>query len=431
MNNWKIIRAYFTQDVWDIELASLGRLQRFLVSGLRSLLLMIKGCRDDNLPLHAASLTFSTMMALVPLLALSVSVLKGLGYGTVLTDWLATSVTDMPQQIQAFVTEIVHIVNSTNYAKLGGVGAVVLLVTVIQVVGSIESSFNRVWGIHKTRPLLRKITNYISVLVVVPLLMVAAMTFSARINIDKSFLEQLGILRLTPVLATWIAFTFLYLFIPNTSVNKRAAAISGLAGALMWHMWFKLYITVQPGVTNINVIYGTLAFVPITLFWLYICWLIILVGAEVAFAVQTESAYHLEAHSDEASQQTRLAMTVSLLLAAWRAQQETASFLNIDEYARRKHVPLRLVNDMVDLLADHHILVEVADQPRSYVLVKSGEQIVMADVIQAVYEAGTPPEKLGLRSLDQAVSDLLDRLDKAREDTLSSITLQQLAKKRD
>ena len=301
---WQRLRQFLLHDVWDIELSTLSAGKSLPIRLVRVAQLIIKGFTEDDLAVHASALTFVTLMSLVPMLAVGFALLKGFGFGQEQIDTLLQWKSSMPGQFQSFLDSVLNIVNTTNFAALGWVGLGFVIFTAVIMLASMEVSFNRIWGITKMRSPLRQAANYISMIVLVPLLIGAASAVEASLKglvpilpESVSFVVH-NLLRLTSFFMTWLAFWFLYMFLPNTRVRASPALISSLVGAILWLGWQKAYISLQMGVARYNAIYGTFASVPIFLAWLYMSWVIVLLGAELAFALQNAATYRMESAAD-------------------------------------------------------------------------------------------------------------------------------------
>ena len=426
-------KRFIATEVWNAELSSLTGLRSLLVRSVRTLQLVGKGFREDDLFLHASALTFSLLMSIVPLLAIAFAVLKGLGAGEEASVRLMSSIDTMPTQFQVFMQQILEIVNRTNVAALGWIGVVVLFFTVVQVLGSVERSFNRVWGIPTSRPLLRRFTNYISVTVVVPVLIMAAFAISATLSSPR-ISDMLGLaaplyrslLRLTPLVAVWIAFFFLFVFMPNTRVQRRTAASSAVITAIAWLLWQRLYIFLQAQLATGNAIYGTFASIPVFLMWVYICWVIILLSAELAFALQNHETYHMERIAGRANVRAKIALAISAVLQAARSFAQGQAPFHAEDYAHQRLVPIRLLNDVVALLTGGGYLAELGEETRKYVLVRSPELITVREVVNLVLREGAARENLGLTRLDPVVEKLFCGFEASIDDALGTRTFKDL-----
>lgn len=279
---------YFWTGVWRDSSKSLK------VRTLKIINLSIRTFLDSDLQSRAAALTYRTLLAIVPAFAL----LFAIGRGFNLQDLLQSQLYKLfPSQHQAMSTAMSFVDSYLKEASEGvfvGVGIVFLLWTLISLLSHIEDSFNTLWGIKQSRSLYRKITDYTSICLLVPILMVCA----AGINIFMStmFDSLFGgadkypfisiLLDCAPFLLTCVAFTLSYLLIPNTSVNLKYASISGLISGVAFQIIQLLFISGQVYVAKYNAIYGSFAFLPLLLIWLQISWLILLFGCTLTFSMQ-------------------------------------------------------------------------------------------------------------------------------------------------
>lgn len=426
-------RRFLTQDAWTAELSSMTGLHRTATRLLRVGQLVIRGFREDDLPVHAAALTFATLVSLVPLLTLGFAMLKGFGGGEEASLKLAEAMGTMPHQFRDFVQQMVDVVLKANFRTLGWVGVAVLFFTVVQVLGSIERSFNRVWGVASSRTMWRKFTNYVSVTVVVPVLIMVAFAVTASLR-NQVVADQLGetalllrmLLWLTPLATVWFAFFFLFAFMPNTHVARGAAAFSALLSAMMWLGWQKMYINMQVALARYDAVYGTFASVPIFLLWLFVSWMIVLLGSEIAFAVQNHGTYHMERSAGQASVESKLTLAVAAVLDAARAFTGGRAILNVSDYAQEHKVPVRLLHDVVGLLERGGLLAELAETPGTYVLLRGPEHIAVKDVVDLVLHDGSAPAALGLSRVHATVAGVLGDLGRGLEAGLGKLTFGEL-----
>ena len=420
------IKRFVTEDIWDIDLSSLPRIRRFGVNAVRVLHLVLKGYWANDCPLHASALTYTTLIAIVPVLALALSVLRGFGAASHVEQQILETASAMPEQFRAFVGDILRYVNNTSFSALGGLGLAFLLVTVVMVLSQVESSFNRVWGVQVPRTILRRFSEYLSVLVVVPVLMLAATTINATLSsqVVIDFIESryataaafyLRLLKLTPFAAVWIAFSFLYKFMPNTRVRPGPALVSGIIGGSLWIAWQWVYITFQIGIKNYNAIYATFATVLIFLLWLNISWQIILLGAEIGFGLQNHSTFAMEMRSHTANMKTRLSLAIAVLANASDAMLNGAKCFCAPAFAQEHGAPIRLLNEVVNELVKTGFLTPVWDPKGqgNFVLMRAPDKVRLADVVEALLASGASPNSLGLNNhLQPAVLEALARIEK-------------------
>ncbi|TFH17999.1 MAG: YihY/virulence factor BrkB family protein [Lentisphaerales bacterium] len=482
--NWlkvprRVWRFITEEDVWDIELSSLSAIRRAGIKTVRVVLLDVKGFREDQCPLRASALTFSTLMSLVPVLAVSLALARGFGAGDKVVDQMKSalgkwtesfeSVTvdsnpvvepdaaagtiageevvveeGEPQvkltkgQIDDLVSMILDSVSNVNFTALGGVGLATLLLTVVLVLGGVESSFNKVWGVTEGRPLYRKFFDYLGVLIVLPILGVAASSLpvaqvaskyvdESTANVIKSALGAGGIKNLAVLAMTTLTFTFLIMFMPNTRVKVTAGLAGGFVAALLFVVWLWVCARMQVGAVKYLKIYASFAVIPIVLFWVYVSWEIILFGAEVAFAVQHCTTYGMETKAHTASIKSRLALAMSIVGEAAKAMGDGGPVFEIPVYARENSVPVRLLNEVVDNLVQARFLGELSERPGCFVLLKSSVDTPVKAVIDAMLQAGTDPHEFGLNVLKKEVEQALAKADSGMAQAIESMRLKDLA----
>ena len=212
----------------------------------------------------------------------------------------------------------------------------------------------------------------------------------------------------TPLFATWLAFFLLYTFMPNTRVEKRASVFAAFIAALMWLGWQKMYLVFQFGLARYNAIYGTFASIPVFLFWMFIGWTIILLGAEFCFALQNQATYHLERIAQSANVEARLTLAMGLLADAATNFAGGSTTFNTEQFGQLRRVPSRLVHDIVGLLCRGGLLVEVAGKPGLFALNRTPEKIRVKEIFDLLLQDGTAAAPLGLtKNLHPSVNRVL------------------------
>jgi membrane protein len=245
---------------------------------------------DNNDLLWASALTYTTALSIVPLLVLVFSVLKGLGYTDQLEPVVANYVgsPDIANQLMSFV-------HNMKVGTLGSVGAAMLIVTDISLLGTIENALNHSWGVSKGRSYFRKFTDYLSITFVVPVLLVTALTLTAGVTKSEAFLKGLSFV--ASFILVWAGYFVLYIFFPNTKVKWRPALTGAFITALLWTIAQWAYVHFQYGVTSYRAYYGALAAIPVFLVWIYFSWAIVLAGVEFSVVLQRGGYRSLKASS--------------------------------------------------------------------------------------------------------------------------------------
>ena len=443
--------------LWELQPSQLPRIQRVGVHALRLGSLVVNGFRRDQCALHAASLTFFSLMALVPILVLALALARTFGGADLakqqLDEQINTWMVQMEQavegrtsadgvaeqdaqeevtrafseQVREIADKLYNQVNTISFGTLGGIGLVMLLWTVIGVLGKVESSFNQVWDVEKPRPFVRKFADYLAMILILPFLFTAASTVPVAGMIadvmDKTvggptseFFKTLlhsGLLKtsITITLGT-LTFAFLLGFMPNTRVRTVPALFGGLVTVVLFGGWLKLCAMAQVGIAKYSALYGGFAVLPILLMWVYTSWQIILLGAEITFAIQNRDTYMLDQHASEASLRARLLLALTLCAETARlARDKAGGPFAAEAFARCHGIPHRFAKEVLDGLVRNRVLAEVAERPGDYLLYRCGSSITVAEVVKILLDDGEPPDVLGLGSLDASVTAFSKILD--------------------
>ncbi len=292
----KAFLRWFREDLWHEDLRSLSQPKRFFIAALRVGTHVFKNFFQDLGTIQAAGMTLVTLLSLVPLLALSFSIANGLGYGEELRDQFFKLGQETPQFANLF-EGLRAIVEKTNFAALGVVGSVVVIWTALVLFIRVEQAFNHVWKTKKSRSWLRRITDFVALVMFVPPMVLVALVsnsvlsnpaLAADINEYVPFIGwavEAG-LGIVPHIVLWAAFTALYRLMPSAPVRWKPAFVGGVFAGSGVLLVQSLYVRLQLGISGANALYGTLAALPLLLVYLQTMWTIILLGAEISYAVQ-------------------------------------------------------------------------------------------------------------------------------------------------
>jgi membrane protein len=449
----KQCQVFLKKGVWEIPCRELPLPRRLGVYAVRLCSLVVSGFKNDQCALHASSLTFFSLMALIPVLALTLAMARAFGgadmarerFNGYLSGWLAEMEATVETQVAAdadthetvalaFSNQVTDIadklfdqIDHLRFGTLGGIGAVMLLWTVVSTLGKVESSFNQVWGVERPRPLVGKCFDYLGVSIILPFLAMAASSvpMAAMVTgfMDKTVgsviseavrgLLDSGLFKLSVTLTTGtLTFAFLLGFMPNTRVRLTPALAGGFVTMILFAVWLKLCTTLQIGIGRYSALYGSFAVLPILLLWVYISWQIILLGAEITFAMQNRDTYVLEQNAANASLRARLLLALTLCAeTAHRACEKDGGPFAAEAFARRHGIPSRFVKDILDDLVRNHILAEVAYRPGEYLLYRCGRMLTVADITRVMLDDGKPLEALGLNNLHGSLLAFSNQLD--------------------
>jgi membrane protein len=284
---------FFTQDIWKVDADRLSTPKRWAMRYLKILLLSLRSFSDDRASVRAAALTLYSLLSIVPVLALLFGIAKGFGLEAKLEDWLLSHFPEQEALLQQAVVFARRMLNSTQGGVVAGAGVAFLIYSVVMVIGNIEKTFNHIWSITKPRPLGRKLSDYLSLILVGPFMVVGASslnvylaTILGRVSEAAPLTNLIGpithlVLRGLPLLLLWFLFTFIYVFLPNTKVRLASGLFGGAVTAVSYQLVQNLYIGLQIGVSKANAIYGSFAALPLFLLWMQTSWHIVLFGAEL------------------------------------------------------------------------------------------------------------------------------------------------------
>jgi membrane protein len=336
---------------------------------------------QDQCLVRASALAYTSLLSLVPLLAVMFSVLKGLGAGGRLESVLLSRL-----GLDADTTEmVIGYIDRTNFGTLGALGAAALILTVISVLGNIESSLNAIWRVAQQRRLWRKVTDYVGVVMLTPFLLLAATTITSAGQaqslmqwvLDNGYLGGFAVrvLQLSPIVINTAGIAVLYAVMPNRRAAWGPLLVGALVAGLAWHVAQVGYVNLQVGVARNNAIYGALAQLPVTLVWLYVSWAVVLAGAELAAVLE----YGEEAIGAPGAEREE-AIALELLVRAGDAFAGRRGSIDLTAVARALRTDLGVVQAAAAPLVRRGWLVPVEDMPGRYVLGCDARRIPIADL---------------------------------------------------
>lgn len=440
MSDWrdKLKRTwtFLSHGIWEIDAHELTRWRLFLLRQAQIVSLVARDFFADHCLLRASALTYSTLLSIVPLLALMFALLKGLGVHNVLEPLILERLAIGSEQI---ITAIIRYINNTNVGQLGAVGMVVLIISVLTLLSNIEESFNHIWGVKETRTYLRRFADYFSVVTIGPLFLLAAISMTTTIEsqafvqalLEMAFVGQVIFLlfKVLPFVVMWAAFTGLYVFMPNTRVNFRAALVGGILGGTLWQMAQWVYVSFQVGVSRYNAIYGTLAALPIFMIWIYVSWLIVLLGLEVTYACQNLRTLRREIRGRDVNFASRelVAMTVLLVTAETFYRGERP--WGLEQISAELELPPRLARSVVEELLRLGLLSEVQDGDggeSAYQPGRAPEILPIHEIIELLRADGINYTELRKTPEREVIREVEKKIREAGRQSLGGVTLAEL-----
>jgi membrane protein len=426
------VKRYFTQDIWSPK-GETGEVGFRLHDVSRWAYLVVHGFVRDQCLIRASAMTFASILSVVPFFAVAFSISKGLGLQN--TKFIRMILEKLTAGKIELVDQILVYINNTNVQTLGFVGLAMLLVSVFLVVGNVEKAFNTIWGV-RGRSLWRKFTDFFSVTLVAPVLMalsssmaVSASEGSALYKLLQSFhLDFVAAVafQAAPLLIIWFLFTFAYMFFPNTRVHLIPAVVGGVLAGTAWQAAQWGYIHYQVGVHKYNAIYGSFSQLPLFLVWMYCSWVIVLVGAEITYAMQHLKTFLKERARAEASCLERQKLALMLLIRLTRCFLNGRRPESVDDFSAATGAPSRLLADIFHSLGKSGLVVKVEDPDQDvYVLGRSPADVCIVDVMASMStDGGKGPQFFDADAFPRVEALVESLLQAARRDG-ANVTLKQ------
>jgi len=365
----KTFIKFITEDVWRITDLEVSGKKKTGYNFMKIVSLVVRRFSEDNLSSRASALTYSTLLSLVPMLAVLLSIARGFGFNNIVESQLFDN---FPGQKEILAKAFDFVNSYLSQAKEGlfvGLGLLLLLYTVFNLISGIEDNFNMIWQVKKGRPYYRKFTDYFSVLLLMPVFLVFSSGLSVFVSTMLDTIDKYEVLtpvyqifiKLTPFFVSILAFTFLYLFMPNTKVQFKHAFYAGIFAGSAFLLFQYLYISGQIWVSKYNAIYGSFAFLPLLLLWLQLSWLICLIGAEFSYASQNIRTFSFEADSKNISRRYYdfVMLTVATLIVK-RFEKGHPPY-TADEISVNFKIPIRLTHQVIFNLYELEIINEVKE----------------------------------------------------------------------
>ncbi|MBW1979688.1 MAG: YihY/virulence factor BrkB family protein [Deltaproteobacteria bacterium] len=423
--------------LWSADLDTLPWWHSRLLKICRLGYVVARDILEGQITLRAMSLVYTTLLALVPLLAVSFAILKGFGVHNQIEPLLLNFLKPLGEKGVEISNRIIGFVDNIKAGVLGSLGLALLIYTVISLIQKIERAFNHTWRVKKTRSMLQRFSDYLSVIAIGPLLVFAAIgltaSFMSTTIVRKLMtIEPLGTLLVTstellPYLFIIAAFTFVYLFVPNTKVRLRSAIVGAVTAGVLWQGTGWLFASFVVKSTKYTAIYSGFAILIMFMIWLYLSWLILLVGAAVAFYHQhpeSLSPYHGEIKLSPRLQQ-KLSLLIMLLIA--RNYYERKSPWTADQLASHLSLTTAAVESILESLQEHGLLTQTGSEPCCYLPAQPLETVGLKDVLDAA-AAGGENSYSHLQTLvaEEAVERIVDRIDRAVEEALKDYSIKKL-----
>ncbi len=403
---------------WADDVPSDGpAIKRRMHSVARIILICLREMKSNVLTLRAGYLTYAMLLSMVPILAMSTAVVKGLGGGDQLREVVYTYVeslenatpaeegqaadsegrTDLAGHLRSAVDKIFDYVDRTNFATLGTFGMIGIFFSVILVLGQVEKSLNVIWKVADGRSFVRKVADYMTLMVLMPISMNVALAAGTMLKSKAlggqldSYLPiewiQILLLKGVPILVLTLTLYLVYIFFPNTKTRGTPTMIGAFVAGTFWFITQNIYISMQIGVSKYNAIYGSFATIPLFLVWVWLGWLFVLIGAQLAYAIQKEPGYHFLTETPQPALQLSAAIDICRTVSGrFSSAQETRHEDLLDCHP---DYPARLVEATIEKLVEAEIL-HHSQETGEILLSRAPEQISSRKLVEMVLGTHTP-----------------------------------------
>ncbi len=426
--------------IWNADLASLSPARRRLHRLVRGILVVARDVSDGQLRLQAMGLVYTTLLSLVPLLAVSFSVLKAFGIHNQIEPLLLHFLAPLGDKGGEITAHIIGFVENIKVGVLGALGVGMLIYTVASLVQKVEQAFNYTWHVEQTRPLAQRFSQYLSVLTVGPVLVFSAMGLTATLmnaSIVKGLVavEPLGAIvriigTLVPYALVIAAFSFVYAFIPNTKVHLRSAAVGWVIAGILWEASGWLFASFVVSSTQYSAIYSGFAILIMFMIWLYLSWLILLVGASIAFYHQHPESLAPNRREPRLSIHAREKLTFIAMTLIGRSYYANKPAWTSGSLAQHINTPAIFVEMAMDTLVRRGLVARTADDPPQFLPMQAPDTVTLKsllDAVRAADEGETGGLTVNQLPKEPYVDSLISQLDRSAEEALRGKSLKDLA----
>ena len=358
--------------MWRISDEELPPVKRLLFAVIKTAYLAIRFFTTKRVMTQASALTYSTLLAIVPILAVVFAIARGFGYNKYIEVWFRDAFSSQPQVSEVIIGFVNSYLVHTKSGIFLGVGLVFMLYTVMMLVSNIEQTFNEIWQVKKKRSIFRTITDYLAMFFLFPILIVVSSGLSLFLATMARSLPDFMLLGpavrwlidSSPYVLMSLMFIALYVFMPNTHVKVKNAIVPGILAGIAMQLVQFFYIHSQLWVTGYNAIYGSFAALPLFMLWVQISWTICLFGAELTYTSQNLDYYDYDATTDDISHRYQMMLSVLLMSRVCRRFADGRKAPTADELREETGIPIRIVNDLLYRLIEARLLIEISSDEK-------------------------------------------------------------------
>ena len=438
------VLRFVQQGIWEIPLSGLSPAKAFFIRWFRVLLLALQGFMKNQGQKSVSVLTYYSMLNLVPIIGVAFGIAKGFGLEKLIESRIQQMAREANWQVE--ITDQIlgfsrSLLDHVKGGLIAGIGVILLFWTVISIFGKIEDSLNTIWEVKKPRTLIRKFSDYLTMMVLAPVLFIISSSVTVLVASQiKGILQKISLLgafssvilfllNLLPYVSTWALFVLLYIIMPNTRVPLRSAIVGGVAAGTIYQLVQWIYIKFQIGAANYGAIYGSFAALPLFLVWLQLSWTIVLFGAEIAFAHEHHETFGFHPDYTRLSADSRkvLMLRIFHFLAGKFSRGEPPPGLRGTAHTLR--IPLRLTRQILSEMAEAGLVAEITRGKTNEAAFQPGrsiENLTILRVLRAYEGRGDHLLPPGQSGDAQPVSLALREMERAMDGSPSNVRVKEI-----
>lgn len=420
-----IIYKFFKKDLWAIDHNKQSRFKAFFLGQLRIIVYAIRDFINNNSALHASALTYYSLLSIVPVFALIFGISKGFGLQSSLKERLLSELPEHTDVVEWIVKFADSLLEASRSGLFTGIGVALLLWTALKVLNNIEETLNTIWKVSQSRSFIRKFSDYLSIMVLGPVLFFISSSMAVYITSQVADLTQNGIfsalhpivmflLKLVPYVLIWVLFTLMYMIIPNTKVKIQSAFYGALIGGTIYQLVQWVYIEFQVGVARYDSIYGSFAALPLFLIWLQLSWFIVLLGAELSYAHQNIPLYIFEKKAAQYSDFYKKVLLLFIVYQIIKNFEKGEAALTEKQIAEHSFISENMAKEFLTLLVRAGIVSKLVQNRGSFAYqpAKDINQISVQDVLSSLEKSGMIKTFERTQSVPRKIMKILDGFDK-------------------
>ncbi len=407
------IKHFFQTGLWLISPDDVSPITMFFIEVIKKLILAIRFFTTKRVVSDASALTYSTLLAIVPIMAVIFAIARGFGYNKYIEVWFRDAFASQPQVAEVIIGFVNSYLVHTKSGIFLGVGLIFMLYTVLMLVSTIENTFNEIWQVKKKRSIFRTFTDYMAMFLLFPFIIIVMSglsIFMADTTNNMPAREVVGpivhfLMGASPYIVMSAIFVGLYVFMPNTHVKVKYAIVPGILAGVGMQLLQQFYINSQMWVSGYNAIYGSFAALPLFMLWLQISWTICLFGAELCYTSQNLDYYDFDAHTSDISHRYRIMLCTLILAPICKRFAVGHKPYTAMELREKTGIPIRIVNDLIYKMIDVRLLVEISADEKGeaarYMPAESIDNISLGVMIDRLESQGKWRLKVPLNDINK------------------------------